>query len=135
MSHEEIVRKIREATKIHKEIEAITSWDDATLLLKKFQSEGTLLSVLFFTRDQTMHLFLKARVEGFDGDEFLTLVAGSRDFCFISLKGCRYEYTDERLAPEWLRNTDRVEETLTIVFPSNESLTLRALVNEAASGQ
>ena len=80
-----------------------------------------------------MHLFLKARVVGFDGGESLVLVAGDHDFCIISLEGCKYKYYDERLALEFLRNKVRTEGTLTIVFPSNESLTLKVVRGETVS--
>ena len=133
MTHEQIVQKIKEAVKLLRVANATISSTEAFSLISKFESEASLLSVLYFTRDQSMHLFLKARVLGFDGSESLTLVATDQDFCMVSLEGCRYEYCDENWTPEFWRNTERVEGTLTIIFPSNESLTLKALRGQAAS--
>ena len=133
MTHEEIVAKIKEATKLLKVANAQISSTEAFSLISKFESEASLLSVFYFTRDQSIYLSLKARVLGFDGTESLTLTGTDQDFCMVSLKGCRFKYLDENWTPEFLRNMERVEGTLTIIFPSNERITLKALRGHAAS--
>jgi hypothetical protein len=132
MTHKEIVEMIKKAVDILRVANATISSTEAFSLISKFESEASLLSVLYFTQDQSMHLFLKARVSGFEGSESLTLVATDQNFCMVSLEGCKYKYCDENWTPEFWRNTERGEGTLTILFPSNESLTLKVLRDQTA---
>src|ERR1700692_1107502 len=104
MTHKEIVEMIKKAVDILRVANATISSTEAFSLISKFESEASLLSVLYFTQDQSMHLFLKARVSGFEGSESLTLVATDQNFCMVSLEGCKYKYCDENWTPEFCGN-------------------------------
>jgi len=108
---------------------------DAALLLSKFETEATLLKVTLALSGQSIYIALKARVGGFTEGEHLSLLTEAEDISIVSLKGCRFEYGDERAAPEFLQEwaARRFEGTLTILFPSNERLSLRALRSEIPS--
>lgn len=106
---------------------------EAALLLSKFESEEILLFVNFFSQDRAINLTLHAHVADSVEGESLALFTSDKHMCLISLKGCRFEYADERSAPEFLREwaTQKYDGMLKILFPSNETMTLRALRGNA----
>jgi len=111
------------------------SSEDAALLLSKFESEATLLKVSLLRKNPSITLSLQARVLGFTEGEILSLMTGTKDISFVSLNGCQFEYGDERAVPELIRDwaTQKFEGALTILFPSDEKLTLRAFRSEVPS--
>jgi hypothetical protein len=108
---------------------------EAALLISKFESESRLLRILIGTRDKSIYLRLTGRVVGgFEGQN-LKLEIGNGDFCVMALRGCTFEYGDERQAPQFLREdaARMYEGTLGIWFPSDLHLSLTVLREQSAS--
>ena len=108
---------------------------DAALVLSKFETEATPLRVTFSVPDNSIYLVLKAQLGAFTEGEHLCLLTQTKEISLISLKGCKFEYGDGRALPELLREwaTQKYEGTLTILFPSDERLTLAAFRLEPPS--